>query len=429
MDQSLRYHINILNAMETEGFEIVNREQQMAWARCYDLAKREMKDQVMSVFAFPEEPLTTEKLEEYAKETETAICVISRNSGEGNDRFMKKEVSIGDKKYEIGDYRLSAVEMDNLKKLRSAFSSLILVLNVPGSISVQDLEAACADAILLMGQAGQEGGAAVTDILTGKATPSGKLTATWAKKYEDYPTEGIYVGYRYFDTFNVEPGYPFGYGLSYTTFALGNLEASLDEDTLVLGVTVENTGAFAGREVVQIYVSAPVSEKTMLLAPGEKEDIKIRIPLRNLASYSENAGGYILSKGDYGVRIGTSSRDTKPVCKIRLEQTALTEQVLVELPLTETLEEKKGLTDRKDETIWKDVPVLLAVQIPEMLDSRSAYSDEKVVTYATDTSYQPVMMWLWAECQWKNLPHSLMLHNWRIFAVVQAGVCRMRTIL
>ena len=413
VDQSLRYHINILNAMETEGFEIVNREQQMAWARCYDLAKREMKDQVMSVFAFPEEPLTTEKLEEYAKETETAICVISRNSGEGNDRFMKKEVSIGDKKYEIGDYRLSAVEMDNLKKLRSAFSSLILVLNVPGSISVQDLEAACADAILLMGQAG----AAVTDILTGKATPSGKLTATWAKKYEDYPTagnflqdfnkavytEGIYVGYRYFDTFNVEPGYPFGYGLSYTTFALGNLEASLDEDTLVLGVTVENTGAFAGREVVQVYVSAPVSEmdmpeqelkgfqKTMLLAPGEKEDIKIRIPLRNLASYSENAGGYILSKGDYGVRIGTSSRDTKPVCKIRLEQTALTEQVLVELPLTETLEEKKGLTDRKDETIWKDVPVLLAVQIPEMLDSRSAYSDEKVVTYATDTSYQPVM--------------------------------------
>lgn len=121
------------------------------------------------------------KLEEYAKETETAICVISRNSGEGNDRFMKKEVSIGDKRYEIGDYRLSAVEMDNLKKLRSAFSSLILVLNVPGSISVQDLEAACADAILLMGQAGQEGGAAVTDILTGKATPSGKLTATWAK--------------------------------------------------------------------------------------------------------------------------------------------------------------------------------------------------------------------------------------------------------
>ena len=97
---------------------------------------------------------------------------------------MKKEVSIGDKRYEIGDYRLSAVEMDNLKKLRSAFSSLILVLNVPGSISVQDLEAACADAILLMGQAGQEGGAAVTDILTGKATPSGKLTATWAKKYE-----------------------------------------------------------------------------------------------------------------------------------------------------------------------------------------------------------------------------------------------------
>lgn len=101
VDQSLRYHINILNAMETEGFEIVNRKQQMAWARCYDLAKREMKDQVMSVFAFPEEPLTTEKLEEYAKETETAICVISRNSGEGNDRFMKKKYPLGIKSMKL----------------------------------------------------------------------------------------------------------------------------------------------------------------------------------------------------------------------------------------------------------------------------------------------------------------------------------------
>lgn len=165
----------------------------------------------------------------------------------------------------------------------------------------------------------------------------------------------------------------------------------------------------------------------------------------NLASYSENAGGYILSKGDYGVRIGTSSRDTKPVCKIRLEQTALTEQVLVELPLTETLEEKEGLTDRKDETIWKDVPVLLAVQIPETLDSRSAYSDEKVVTYATDTSYKPVMPYrnstVCGKEEWKlndvasgrvsmeEFAAQRSLHNWRIFAVVQAGVCRMRTIL
>ena len=161
---------------------------------------------------------------------------------------------------------------------------------------------------------------------------------------------------------------------------------------LVLGVTVESTGAFAGREVVQVYVSAPVSEmdmpeqelkgfqKTMLLAPGVKEDIKTRIPLEILHLNSENAGRLISVKRDYGVRIGTSSRDTKPVCKIRLEQTALTEQVLAELLLTGTLEEKKGLTHRKDETIWKDVPVLLAVQIPETLDSRSAYSDEKVVT-------------------------------------------------
>ena len=348
VDQSLRYHINILNAMETEGFEIVNREQQMAWARCYDLAKREMKDQVMSVFAFPEESLTTEKLEEYAKETETAICVISRNSGEGNDRFMKKEVSIGDKKYEIGDYRLSAVEMDNLKKLRSAFSSLILVLNVPGSISVQDLEAACADAILLMGQAGQEGGAAVTDILTGKATPSGKLTATWAKKYEDYPTagnflqdfnkavytEGIYVGYKFYET-AAEEGliqyedtvqYPFGYGLSYTTFDKTIENFKDNGDTVTFDVTVKNTGDVAGKDVIELYYTAPYTnggiekaaanliafEKTETLDPGAAETKSITINKEDMASYDSegikiSGGGYILEAGEYTISLRSDS--------------------------------------------------------------------------------------------------------------------------
>ena len=343
VDQSLRYHINILNAMETEGFEIVNREQQMAWARCYDLAKREMKDQVMSVFAFPEEPLTTEKLEEYAKETETAICVISRNSGEGNDRFMKKEVSIGDKKYEIGDYRLSAVEMDNLKKLRSAFSSLVLVLNVPGSISVQDLEAACADAILLMGQAGQEGGAAVTDILTGKATPSGKLTATWAKKYADVPfaenfsylngnldteeyKEGIFVGYRWNDRERIKPLFCFGHGLSYTTFEYGKVTAEGrqmgPDGTITVSVPVKNTGSRAGAEIVQLYVSdlksslpRPVKElkgfRKITLQPGQEQTVSFTIDRKALSFYDDTKQDWVAEPGTFEALVGASACDIR----------------------------------------------------------------------------------------------------------------------
>ena len=419
-DVNNRQNITIYEGMEESGIRITSRDWLDDYEHRYQKARLIWKEKILeeakhvnnpfdayasNPFIMPEgRPVSEMDIQE----AEIVVYVISRISGEGKDRRLEK-----------GDYYLSEREEKDILFLNSRSVPIVLLINAGGPVELTDIleKAQWIKGILNISQLGQEGGRAVARILLGEAVPSGKLTTTWAKKYEDYPTagnflqdfnkavytEGIYVGYRYFDTFNVEPGYPFGYGLSYTTFALGNLEASLDEDTLVLGVTVENTGAFAGREVVQVYVSAPVSEmdmpeqelkgfqKTMLLAPGEKEDIKIRIPLRNLASYSENAGGYILSKGDYGVRIGTSSRDTKPVCKIRLEQTALTEQVLVELPLTETLEEKKGLTDRKDETIWKDVPVLLAVQIPETLDSRSAYSDEKVVTYATDTSYQPVM--------------------------------------
>ena len=419
VDQSLRYHINILNAMETEGFEIVNREQQMAWARCYDLAKREMKDQVMSVFAFPEEPLTTEKLEEYAKETETAICVISRNSGEGNDRFMKKEVSIGDKKYEIGDYRLSAVEMDNLKKLRSAFSSLVLVLNVPGSISVQDLEAACADAILLMGQAGQEGGAAVTDILTGKATPSGKLTATWAKKYEDYPTagnflqdfnkavytEGIYVGYRYFDTFGVTPAYEFGYGKSYTTFDIAVDSVTADADKVTVTAKVTNTGdKYSGKEVVEVYFSAPSGDlekpyqelaaygKTDELAPGESQTLTISYNTTEMSSYSEEKAAYIMEAGDYVVRVGNSSRNTKAAAVISLDETAVTEQLSNQLTPDKEITElsNKDATpytyDGEADEIAAATAISLAATDIKTVDNPSAYDDETVTAYVSDTT-------------------------------------------
>ena len=158
-------------------------------------------------------------------ETDTALFVLARNSGEGKDR---RPVA--------GEYSLFPEEEEAIRTLRAHFKQVILILNVGSVIDTGFLRRESgADAILLMSQAGNIGGYALADVLTGKVTPSGKLTATWAEHYEDYPgaskfshmngdvddeyyEEGIYVGYRYFDTFNVAPAYPFGFGLSYTTF-------------------------------------------------------------------------------------------------------------------------------------------------------------------------------------------------------------------
>ena len=413
---SPRYHINILDAMEEE-YTVVSGELLREYAVEYDRARDAQKDHVMSVFAFPEQKLTEEMVAGYRKQTGTAVFVISRNSGEGNDRAMTQQATIDGETKEIGDYRLAETEKENLKLLRKIFDKLILVLNVAGPVSVEDLSQSGADAVLLMGQAGQEGGRAVVDILTGRVTPSGKLTATWAEKYEDYPTsdvflkdpiqapypEGIYVGYRYFDTFDKHPGYPFGYGLSYTTFAMDEYHAELNGDVLTLSVQVANTGSYPGKEVVQLYVSAPVTEldmpahelkgfqKTDCLQPGAKQTVTISLPVQNLASYSEAHGGYILSKGLYHISLGTSSRNTTPVCSLSVPETGCIRRVDIALPLKQPLEELRGWTVRPDEKAWEKVPVLALEKMPAMVDGRSSYADESVVTYTTDEEYTPVM--------------------------------------
>ena len=181
---SPRYHINILDAME-DDYTVVSSGLLRDYAVEYDRARDAQTDHVMSVFAFPEQPLTEEMLSGYRSQTGTALFVISRNSGEGNDRAMTQQATIDGQARELGDYRFAATEKENLQLLRKMFDKLVLVLNVAGPISVEDLDETDADAILLMGQAGQEGGKAVADILTGRVTPSGKLTATWARRYED----------------------------------------------------------------------------------------------------------------------------------------------------------------------------------------------------------------------------------------------------
>ena len=259
-----------------------------------------------------------------ASDTDTAILVIARNSGEGADRWNKK-----------GDYLLNDGEVKALEFLGAHYEKTIVLLNIGGVIDATVIkETAGLNAVLLTGQLGNSGGLSVADVLTGKQVPSGKLTDTWAKAYSDYPssegfshnngniddeyyTDGIYVGYRYFDTFGIEPQYCFGYGKGYTDFAIEEAKAAIEGSGVKVTAKVTNTGKeYAGKEVVQVYVSAPEDalekpyqelkayKKTALLAPGEAETVELTFALKDMASYSEKEAAWILEPGEYVIRVG-----------------------------------------------------------------------------------------------------------------------------
>lgn len=276
-----------------------------------------------------------------------AVYVIARTSGEGSDR-----------KLAAGDYMLSEREIENLKTLTAAYEHTVVVLNVGGVIDTKFLRTQKGiDAILLMSQPGCAGGAALADVLTGKVPPSGHLAATWAENYADYPCagtfsyqngdlddeyyrEGIYVGYRYFDSFGVAPAYPFGFGRSYTDFSIAAKKVELRGGCVKVTAAVKNTGtAYAGRETVQVYVSQPQGKlekpyqilagyaKTGTLAPGAEETVTVTFPLASLASYDGEQAAYILEQGTYYVRVGSHSRDTHIAAALRLDETAVTQQL------------------------------------------------------------------------------------------------------
>ena len=293
-----------------------------------------------------------------ASETRTAVYVISRTAGEGADRWNKR-----------GDYLLYEEELAQLRQLAGAYEKLVLVLNLGGVIDMSEiLSVEGVNAILLMGQLGNIGGQVLGDVITGKVNPSGKLTDTWAARYEDYPssanyshnngnvddeyyTDGIYVGYRYFDTFGVRPIYPFGFGRSYTTFEILPGEVRLDGETVSVDVTVRNTGIVTGREVVQLYASAPAGDlpkpkqelicfaKTDFISPTAAQKLTLSFQVRQMASYSEQRAAWVLEAGDYWVRVGNSSRDTRLAAVIRLDHLAETEKVKNLFALDQPVEE------------------------------------------------------------------------------------------
>jgi len=348
-DVNVRAYTTVEQGLEKAGFDITTS----AWLDAYDavweeeykafraglkakIAAEGMSGLLETLGVAMPEPEYNIPLE---GEGDTAVYVLARNSGEGADRQAK-----------TGDLKLSAAEIRDILKLAEQYPKFLLVLNVGGVVDLSPVVEQVKN-ILILSQLGMSVGDAFADVLLGKAYPSGKLASTWAA-WEDYCKvgdfgelddtryrEGIYVGYRYFDTVGNQPLFPFGFGLSYSTFTIVPGQPALQGTKVTVPVTVKNTGAHRGKEVVQLYVSVPEGKldqpyqglaafgKTRELAPGESENMDICFEMESLASYDAESSCRILEAGNYILRLGNSSRSTESVGIVGLEETVEVERV------------------------------------------------------------------------------------------------------
>lgn len=406
-DVNVRHSVSIYDGFTLARVRVTSKDWIEDYEERYELARQAWKKQILDecggstdgqlffdtytshAFEMPEgRPIEDTDVQD----AKTAVYVISRVAGEGCDRHLAK-----------GDYYLTDHELEDLRVLATLVEKIVIVINAGAPIDLTVLEAMPeVKAILFMGQAGEEGGNACARILLGFVNPSAKLTATWAKHYMDYPgamefsdvraqldednaygaaetidrdallarsryEEGIYVGYRYFDSFGVAPRYHFGHGLSYTSFLLSAEAPRAAADGLYIPVTVENTGnPYAGKEVVQVYAACPqpvaisgtdgvkaaasgemaetlaedagnggagvkasaqaqveakeykrlvAFRKTRLLAPGEQETMTLHVDGRALASfrtdYDAAHGAWVIEAGHYAIFVGSSSEESR----------------------------------------------------------------------------------------------------------------------
>ncbi|MGY4535829.1 beta-glucosidase [Mucilaginibacter sp. UYNi724] len=350
-DVNKAYKISLKQGLAKAGYAVDKDIETVYTDYLTDYAKKNPKKGFFQEFmnptpAAPEYAMDKDMMAKKAAVTDIAILAIGRNAGEGRDRKTEN------------DYELSGAEKDMLKDLIEAYHAqhkkVIVVLNIGGVIDIQPVKK-YADAILLVWQPGLEGGNAITDVLTGKVNPSGKLATTFPANYKDEPSaknfpgkefpekattgmmgmkaipaevtyeEGIYVGYRYYNTFKKATAYEFGYGLSYTGFAYSNLSLSNPTFTgkITVSVKVTNTGKVAGKEVAQLYLNAPAKSmdkpaeelkgfaKTALLQPGASQVLMFSINAKDLASFNTKQSAWVAEAGTYNVKIGASSDDIK----------------------------------------------------------------------------------------------------------------------
>jgi len=355
------YVVSLLDGLKNGGYTVSDElkttyEQYIAAckaAREKELAEMAKKDKQAAMLAsfmpgtLPAEKLfTADELTAQASVADVALITIGRISGEFLDRKQ-------------ADFNLNESEQKLIQQVcdvyHKAGKQVVVLLNIGGVIETATWKE-LPDAILCAWQAGQEGGNSVVDVLSGKLSPSGKFTMTWPVKFTDayssrnFPIdqdpridmmnqgqkgnvknvdytdyeENIYIGYRYFDSFDVPVSYPFGFGLSYTTFEYSDARIAQKDDAYEVSVTVKNTGAHEGKEVVELYISAPDNKaadkptkelkayaKTRQLKPGESETLTLTVKAADLASFDETASAWVVAAGEYQFLVGASSQDIR----------------------------------------------------------------------------------------------------------------------
>ena len=355
------YVVSLLDGLKNGGYVVsdelktayeqyINEAKEAKKKALEELAKKDSQSAMLANFmpgTLPaEKQFTADELAAQANVADVAIITIGRISGEFIDR-------------KVADFNLNASELQLIQQVcdvyHKAGKQVVVLLNIGGVIEMaswKDLP----DAILCAWQAGQEGGNSVVDVLSGKQSPSGKFTMTWPMKFNDayssknFPIdedpridmlnqgkkgnvknvdytdyeEDVYVGYRYFDSFEVPVSYPFGFGLSYTTFEYSDAKIAAKDDVYEVSVTIKNTGKYEGKEVVELYISAPDNKasnkpakelkafaKTKLLKPEESETLTLTVKAEDLASFDEAASAWVVAEGEYQFLVAASSQDIK----------------------------------------------------------------------------------------------------------------------
>jgi beta-glucosidase len=407
-DVNQRYKVSVWDGFKNAGYDITSSGWLEKYKEKWDEGNSSYNGSMFGPpYQLADYELTDDDISA-ASGADTAIYVISRSSGEGSDRTATK-----------GDYYLTDEEYANIKKMAESFKNSIVLLNTGGVMDTKFIkEIPELDSVLLMSQGGMEGGTAAVKVLNGEVNPSGKLTDTWAENYSDYPSsatfssndgdstkeeykDGIYVGYRYFDSFNKKPAYEFGYGLSYTSFDMKVASVEADEKKVTVKVNVKNTRNYAGKEVAEVYFSAPTGKldkpyqelagygKTDLLAPGESETLTISYDTSEMSSYSEDDAAYIMEKGNYIVRVGNSSRNTHVAAVLSLDSTVTTEQISNQLKIDKSMDSlsDEGTTPysyaEESNEIANAPKIQLSSNALDLIDGNNAskYDNQAVTTY------------------------------------------------
>ena len=356
------YVVNMREGLENAGFEL-DKDLVNFYQAHYDYQKAAAainggtaNRPMLGTAKLAETPVAAAAINNHALRNDVAVVVLGRNAGEGSDRKM------------MDDFELTSIERELLQNVSTAFrgqgKKVIVVLNIGGVIETNSWKN-LVDAIVLPWSPGQEGANAVADVLTGKVNPSGKLPMTFPVNFMDHPSsfnfpynydrnqtsnvrrgpvapakdvdytnyeEGIYVGYRYFSTADVAVSYPFGYGLSYTTFAYSKPVVKATADGFTATVTVTNTGKVAGKEAVQLYVTAPAGgldkpalelrsfAKTRTLAPGESQTLTMTVDNYGLASFNEANSAWEAPAGTYKVLFAANVNDVRASADYKLKK-------------------------------------------------------------------------------------------------------------